>query len=164
MIEGVILTPLKQIFDERGKVMHMLRKDSPVFSKFGEIYFSCTYPGAIKAWHLHKKMTLNYAAIFGEIKCVLFDDRPNSKTRGCIDEYYLSPENYFLLTVPPLIWNGWKGIGVNNLPVTLYLSKLNQICLSDIHMIGKLSEVQSEYWWVIISQIKLYLICLRIYE
>ena len=113
MIEGVILTPLKQIFDERGKVMHMLREDSPVFSKFGEIYFSCTYPGAIKAWHLHKKMTLNYAAIFGEIKCVLFDDRPNSKTRGCIDEYYLSPENYFLLTVPPLIWNGWKGIGVN---------------------------------------------------
>ena len=113
MIEGVILTPLKQISDERGKVMHMLREDSPAFSRFGEIYFSCTYPGAIKAWHLHKKMRLNYAAIFGEIKCVLFDDRPNSKTRGCIDEYYLSPENYFLLTVPPLIWNGWKGLGID---------------------------------------------------
>lgn len=113
MIEGVTLTPLKQIFDERGKVMHMLREDSSTFSKFGEIYFSCTYPGAIKAWHLHKQMTLNYAAIFGEIKCVLFDDRPGSKTRGCIDEYYLSPENYFLLTVPPLIWNGWKGIGIH---------------------------------------------------
>ena len=111
MIEGVILTPLKQMFDERGKVMHMLREDSSIFSGFGEIYFSCTYPGAIKAWHLHKKMTLNYAVIFGEIKCVLFDDRPNSKTRGCIDEYFLSPENYFLLTVPPLVWNGWKGLG-----------------------------------------------------
>ena len=111
MIEGVTLTPLKQIFDERGKVMHMLREDSPIFSGFGEIYFSCTYPGAIKAWHLHKKMTLNYAVIHGEIKCVLFDDRPNSKTRGCIDEYFLSPENYFLLTVPPLVWNGWKGLG-----------------------------------------------------
>ena len=23
----------------------------------------------------------------------------------------MSPENYFLLTVPPMIWNGWKGIG-----------------------------------------------------
>jgi dTDP-4-dehydrorhamnose 3,5-epimerase len=111
MIEGVTLTPLKQIFDERGKVMHMLRADSSIFSGFGEIYFSCTYPGAIKAWHLHKKMTLNYAVIYGEIKCVLFDDRPNSKTRGCIDEYFLSPENYFLLTVPPLVWNGWKGLG-----------------------------------------------------
>tara|TARA_B100000767_G_scaffold195228_1_gene182284 strand:+ start:32250 stop:32699 length:450 start_codon:yes stop_codon:yes gene_type:complete len=111
MIEGVTLTPLGQIFDERGKVMHMLRKDSSIFSGFGEIYFSCTYPGAIKAWHLHKQMTLNYAVIYGEIKCVLFDDRPDSKTRGCIDEYFLSPENYFLLTVPPLVWNGWKGLG-----------------------------------------------------
>jgi len=113
MIQGVTLTPLRQIFDERGKVMHMLREDSSVFSNFGEIYFSCTYPGAIKAWHLHQKMTLNYAAIFGEIKCVLFDDRPNSDTRGCIDEYFLSPENYYLLTVPPLVWNGWKGLGAH---------------------------------------------------
>ncbi len=111
MIEGVVVTPLRQIFDERGKVMHMLREDSPAFSKFGEIYFSCTYPGAIKAWHLHKKMTINYAVIHGAIKCVLYDDRPDSKTRGCIEEHFLSPENYCLLTVPPLIWNGWKGIG-----------------------------------------------------
>ena len=28
MIEGVKVTPLKQIFDERGKVMHMMRADS----------------------------------------------------------------------------------------------------------------------------------------
>ncbi len=111
MIEGVVITPLRQIFDERGKVMHMLRKDSAVFSEFGEIYFSCTYPGAIKAWHLHKEMTLNYAVIHGSIKCVLFDDRPDSKTRGCVEEYFLSPENYSLITVPPLVWNGWKGIG-----------------------------------------------------
>lgn len=111
MIDGVKVTPLRQIFDERGKVMHMLRADSPVFSGFGEIYFSCTYPGAIKAWHLHKQMTLNYAAIYGAIKCVLYDGRPDSKSHGCVEEYFLSPENYFLLTVPPLIWNGWKGIG-----------------------------------------------------
>lgn len=111
MIEGVVITPLHQIFDERGKVMHMLRKDSPVFSEFGEIYFSCTYPGAIKAWHLHKEMTLNYAVIHGSIKCVLFDDRQDSKTYGCVEEYFLSPENYVLITVPPMVWNGWKGIG-----------------------------------------------------
>ena len=111
MIEGVVITPLKQIFDERGKVMHMLREESSIFSRFGEIYFSCTNPGAIKAWHLHKQMTLNYAVIYGEIKCVLYDDRPNSKTRGCVEEYFLSPENYCLVTVPPLIWNGFKGIG-----------------------------------------------------
>ncbi len=113
MIEGVKITPLKQIFDERGKVMHMVREDSDTFTRFGEIYFSCTNPGAIKAWHLHQRMTLNYAVIHGQIKCVLFDDRPESKTRGQIDELFLSPENYCLVTVPPLVWNGFKGIGSN---------------------------------------------------
>ena len=111
MIEGVKITPLKQIFDERGKVMHMLRSDSQNFIKFGEIYFSCTYPGAIKAWHLHKKMTLNYAVIHGAIKFVLYDDRQNSQTKGEIQEFFISPENYQLVTVPPGIWNGFKGIG-----------------------------------------------------
>lgn len=112
MIDGVTLTPLRQIIDERGKVMHMLREDSSVFQRFGEIYFSCTHPGAIKAWHLHRKMTLNYAVIFGELKFVLYDDRRLSPTRGMIQEIFLSPENYCLVTVPPLIWNGFKGIGV----------------------------------------------------
>ena len=111
MIEGVILTPLRQIFDERGKVMHMLREDSAVFSRFGEIYFSCTHPGVVKAWHLHKEMTLNYAVIHGEIKFVLFDDRPESATRGELQEFFISPENYMLVTVPPLVWNGFKSVG-----------------------------------------------------
>ena len=111
MIDGVVLTPLRQIFDERGKVMHMLREDSSVFSRFGEIYFSCTYPGVVKAWHLHKEMTLNYAVIYGEIKFVLFDDRSGSPTRGEIQEFFISPENYMLVTVPPLIWNGFKCVG-----------------------------------------------------
>lgn len=113
MIDGVILTPLRQIFDERGKVMHMLREDSPVFSRFGEIYFSCTHPGVVKAWHLHKEMTLNYAVIYGEIKFVLFDDRSGSPTRGEIQEFFISPENYMLVTVPPMIWNGFKSVGTS---------------------------------------------------
>jgi dTDP-4-dehydrorhamnose 3,5-epimerase len=111
MIEGVTVTPLRQFFDERGRVMHMLREDSPTFKRFGEIYFSWTHPGAIKAWHLHKRMTLNYAVVYGEIKFVLYDDRPGSSTYGRIEELFLSPENYCLVTVPPLLWNGFKGIG-----------------------------------------------------
>ena len=111
MIEGVKITPLKQILDERGKVMHMLRNDSPLFTKFGEIYFSCTYPGAIKAWHMHKEMTLNYVVIFGSIKFVLYDERENSSTKNQVQEFFISTENYQLVTVPPGIWNGFKGIG-----------------------------------------------------
>ena len=84
MIEGIKITPLKQIEDERGKVIHMLRNNQKHFSKFGEIYFSTVHPNKIKGWHLHSKMTLNYAVVVGEIKLVVYDVRPNSKTKGQI--------------------------------------------------------------------------------
>ena len=110
MIEGIIITQLKQIEDERGKIMHMMRLDSKVFKKFGEIYFSTVKPEFIKAWHLHKEATLNYACIKGKVKLVLFDDRKESKTLGEYQELILSPEDYFMVTIPPLVWNGFKGI------------------------------------------------------
>ena len=111
MIEGVKITPLRQILDERGKVMHMLRNNDAHFQSFGEIYFSCVYPGAIKAWHLHKEMTLNYAVPHGRIKLVLFDNREGSRTQGEIQEIFLGADNYLLVSIPPLIWNGFKGLG-----------------------------------------------------
>ena len=107
MIEGVVITPLKKIKDERGSVMHMMRRDSSIFKNFGEIYFSLTYPNAIKAWHMHKEMILNYACIEGKIKFVLFDDRKNSNSFGVYAEYILTPKDYFLITIPPFIWNGF---------------------------------------------------------
>lgn len=111
MIDGVRVTPLRQILDERGKIMHMLRSDSEAFSGFGEIYFSCVYPGAIKGWHIHKRMILNYAVPHGRIKLVLYDDRLDSSTRGEVQEIFLGPDNYCLVSIPPLVWNGFKGIG-----------------------------------------------------
>ena len=111
MIDGVIITEKKQIFDERGKVMHMIKSSDDEFSKFGEIYFSCINPNVIKAWHIHKKMTLNYIVVYGQIKFVLFDSRKESPTYGEIMELFLGPENYKLVTVPPNIWNGFKGLG-----------------------------------------------------
>ncbi len=110
MIHDIKITPLKTISDNRGKVMHMLRADSPVFEKFGEIYFSTIYHQSIKGWHLHKESALNYVCIKGKVKLVLFDDRKESASKGVLQELILTPENYFLVTIPPYIWNGFKGI------------------------------------------------------
>jgi dTDP-4-dehydrorhamnose 3,5-epimerase len=112
MIDGVIVTPLRIIPDERGQVMHMLRCDNPHFEKFGEIYFSMVYPGVIKAWHLHREMTLNYAVPSGMIKLVLHDDRETSSTKGNTVELFVGESNYLLVTILPGIWNGFKGVGV----------------------------------------------------
>ena len=46
----------------------------------------------------------------GKVKLVLFDDRDNSPSKGNFQELVLSPENYFLVTIPPNIWNGFKGL------------------------------------------------------
>ena len=110
MIEGVNIIPKKQIIDERGKIMHMIRNDDKNFTKFGEIYFSYSNPNTVKAWHLHKRMTVNYVCVVGKIKLVLFDDRKNSKTRGEIQEIFMTTENYNLVSVPPGVWNGFKSI------------------------------------------------------
>jgi dTDP-4-dehydrorhamnose 3,5-epimerase len=111
MIKGVEVRPLRQIPDERGKVMHMLRRDDPWFESFGEIYFSVVYPDAIKGWHLHTRMTLNYAVVSGRIKLVLYDERADSPTRGALQEVFTGEDNYALVTVPPGVWNGFKGLG-----------------------------------------------------
>ena len=76
MIEGVKITPLKQIFDERGKIMHMIRADSEVFTQFGEIYFSRVDFKEVKAWKRHRKMTLNLAVPVGEVKFVFSKPAP----------------------------------------------------------------------------------------
>lgn len=110
MIEGVRIEPRRQIVDERGKIMHMLKSTDDVFQQFGEIYFSVVNPGVVKAWHIHKKMVLNYAVPFGAIKFVLYDDREGSPTRGVLQEVFLGPDSYNLVTVPPMVWNGFKGI------------------------------------------------------
>ncbi len=113
MIAGITITPLKIIPDDRGKVMHMLRNDSSIFKSFGEIYFSTIFKNKIKAWHLHKENFLNYTCVSGEVRLVLFDDREESNTKNQFQEIILSPKNYSLVTIPPFVWNGFKGIGSN---------------------------------------------------
>ncbi|MBN3041114.1 MAG: dTDP-4-dehydrorhamnose 3,5-epimerase family protein [Candidatus Omnitrophica bacterium] len=110
-IEGVVIKELRKISDERGCIFHMLRRDEPEFEEFGEIYFSMVKPGAVKAWHLHKQMILNYAVICGDIKLVLYDDRTVSSTKGKVFELETGENNYCLIKIPPGIWNGFCGLG-----------------------------------------------------
>lgn len=110
-IDGVKVIPLKQIVDERGKVMHMLKATDPHFQKFGEIYFSCAWPGTIKAWHIHKRMTLNNVVLSGMAKLVMYDLRPKATTKGELMEVFLGEDNYVLVQIPPGIANGYKAYG-----------------------------------------------------
>lgn len=114
LIYGVEVNDLMVFQDERGMVMRMMRRDDPFFKEFGEVYFSIIKPNVVKAWHLHKSMTLNYACVYGMIKLVIYDAREDSPTFEKINEFILSGygyynlENYKLVTIPPMVWNGFR--------------------------------------------------------
>ena len=111
MIDGVKVIPLRQIADERGKIMHMIKSTDPHFENFGEIYFSCAWPGAVKAWHIHKSMTINNAVICGRAKLVIYDGRPTSQSNGELMELFIGEDNYVLVQIPPGLANGYKAYG-----------------------------------------------------
>ena len=111
MIHGVKVVPLRKICDERGIIMHMLKATDEHYQQFGEIYFSCGYPGVVKAWHIHKEMTLNNAVVVGMAKLVLYDSRADSPTQGELMELCIGEHNYCLVQIPPGITNGYKAYG-----------------------------------------------------
>ena len=52
IIDGVVITDLKQLPDERGTVVHIMKSTDQEFKSFGEVYCSSIYPGVIKGWLL----------------------------------------------------------------------------------------------------------------
>jgi dTDP-4-dehydrorhamnose 3,5-epimerase len=110
-IDGVVITELRQIRDERGAVLHMLRCDSPEFTRFGECYFSEIFFGVVKAWKLHRAQTQHLAVPIGRIRLVIYDDREGSPTRSKMQVIELGrPDAYLRITIPPKLWYGFGGI------------------------------------------------------
>jgi dTDP-4-dehydrorhamnose 3,5-epimerase len=117
-IEGVTSVLLRELTDEHGAVLHMLRSDATDFIKFGECYFSEVLPGAIKAWKLHTKQTQNIAVPIGQVRLVIYDDRVDSNTRGNLLIQELGrPDAYLRVKIPPGLWYGFTCIG--NTPALL---------------------------------------------
>ena len=124
-IDGVNVKPLKVIADERGYLMEMLRCDDPFFQKFGQTYVSVAFPGVVKGWHYHKIQTDHFVIVKGMMKVVLYDDREGSPTKGTINEFFMGERNPILITIPPGVWHGMKGIGTEpamlvNMPTEPY--------------------------------------------
>lgn len=113
MISGIKLTDLSIVPGENGNVFHFMKKSDPCFVDFGEVYFSSIDRGAIRAWKLHTKMTLNVVIPQGKVLFNMKDLREGSPTFGKLQSVMLSQEPWQRLTVPPGIWFGFKGLGLS---------------------------------------------------
>jgi len=107
-MDGITLTPLKQIFNPKGDIFHAMKKSDSGFDGFGEAYFSTINRGDIKGWKKHTKMTLNLVVVSGEIEFVVYNTEEFFSVK-------LSHNNYQRLTVKPNLWMAFRGIGENNM-------------------------------------------------
>ena len=128
MIYQVKTKALRMIPDERGRLMEMLRCDDDIFQKFGQVYMTAVYSGVVKGWHFHKVQTDHFVCVKGMIKLVLYDNRPDSPTKGEINQFFIGDHNHLLVTIPPGILHGFKGISeceaiVINVPTEAYNAK-----------------------------------------
>jgi dTDP-4-dehydrorhamnose 3,5-epimerase len=112
LIAGVTVRPLKAVPDERGRIMEILRSDDREFRKFGELALTTVYPGAIKGWHRHRVQWDHFAVARGMLKLVLVDTREDSETHDEINEFFLGDHNPLIVTIPPQVLHGFKGIDV----------------------------------------------------
>lgn len=132
-MDGVILTPLKQIHNPKGDIFHAMKKSDYGFEEFGEAYFSTIHQDDIKGWKKHTRMTLNLVVPVGEIEFVVYDNQTK--------EFFsvkLSHGNYQRLTVKPNLWMAFRGIAEKNMLLNLASiehdpNEAVNIDLSDIH-------------------------------
>lgn len=109
-MDGIILTPLTQIYNPKGDIFHAMKKTSDGYEGFGEAYFSTINKGDIKNWRKHTKMTLNIIVPIGEIKFVAYDEQ--------IKKFFsvkLSQNNFQRLTIKPGLWLAFKGLADFNM-------------------------------------------------
>jgi dTDP-4-dehydrorhamnose 3,5-epimerase len=111
MIDGLMINQEKRISNPKGDILHAMKASSDGYISFGEAYFSEVHPGITKGWKRHKLATLNLIVPVGSIRFVIYDDRPDSKSKGEFVDVTLSENNNIRLTVSPGLWMAFKGVG-----------------------------------------------------
>jgi len=107
ILSDIYATPLQRFATGGGDVMHAMKSSDYGFLGFGEAYFSWINSGAVKAWKLHRRMTLNLVVATGLVRIVFY--LPSAKGLRVED---IGDINYVRLTVPPGVWFGFQGRSV----------------------------------------------------
>ena len=111
-MDGIILSPLKQITHPKGDIFHAMKESDDGFIGFGEAYFSTINKDVIKGWKKHTKMTLNLVVVTGEVEFVVYDG-------SSFFNITLSKNNYQRLTIKPNLWLAFRGLFTENMLLNL---------------------------------------------
>jgi dTDP-4-dehydrorhamnose 3,5-epimerase len=114
-MQSAFLTALRRVPTPKGDVLHGMKAGDPGFTGFGEAYFSTIAHGAIKGWKRHREMTLNLVCPFGAVRFVVHDGGGDPATWLDVTLSPDTAELYRRLTVPPMLWVAFEGVGAENI-------------------------------------------------
>ncbi len=101
----ISVTNLSRISVEGGDVLHVLKSTDSQYKDFKEAYFSIIKSGYTKAWKRHLLMTMNLVVPVGKVQFSFYND-----DKELIQNTIIGESLYSLITVPPGIWFGFRGL------------------------------------------------------
>lgn len=125
-IDGVITRRAVVQSDERGTVTEIF---SPAWGFTEEelvyLYQVTIFPGQRKGWVVHEEQDDRLFVDTGALKIVLYDARPDSPTKGMVNEIFAGSANRMLVRVPAGVVHAVVNVGIDearfvNLPTRPY--------------------------------------------
>ncbi len=115
LIEGLRIEPFALWPDDRGYFLEVLRMGHGPAGEFPaastQVSAALSYPGTIKAFHVHKRQSDYWAPVAGMLQVALVDLRAGSRTHGRRNTMYLGHLRPWQLLIPPGVAHGYKVIG-----------------------------------------------------
>jgi dTDP-4-dehydrorhamnose 3,5-epimerase len=116
MIEGVEIVNLRRFNDDGGAMTELGRFDGGMLAGLDgfearQMNYSVVDPGAVKAFHLHKRQTdVWYVPPSDKMLLVLADVREGSSTEGQVRRIVLGDGNSQLVRIPPGVAHGCRNL------------------------------------------------------
>lgn len=115
LIAGVRIAPLALWPDDRGFFLELARFGKGLVANFPaettQVSAALSYPGTIKAFHLHRKQSDCWGVVRGMFQVALADLRESSPTFGARNTLYVGELRPWQLLIPPGVAHGYKVIG-----------------------------------------------------
>jgi dTDP-4-dehydrorhamnose 3,5-epimerase len=115
LIPGVRIVKVDLWPDDRGYFLEVARLGQGLVTEFPpestQVSTALSYPGTIKAFHIHQKQTDCWLAAAGMFQVALVDLREGSATYGLRNTLYIGALRPWQLLIPPGVAHGYKVIG-----------------------------------------------------
>lgn len=127
MIDGVKIKALcvladqaqgREVVSRPGFLMEVVRDDERLLTRFGQATFTVTYPGAIKAFHWHRRQDDVWFVSSGKALIVLYDRREDSPTYGQTETLTAGTDDWKVIVIPAGVVHGYAVLG--DQPVMLF--------------------------------------------